>query len=104
MEKKEIKMKPVVGAQEGTHESTQPEKMNYTQVVDIANQLQSQNRELMMRLQNLSNVYHRLDYLFKVVENAAQFEEEFAKACAAEIQDIITIPAEKTTEEEPKKD
>lgn len=100
-ETKENEKQPIVGASNQPQKGGQPEKMSYEQVVDIANQLQSQNRELMNRLQNLANVYHRLDYLFKVVESPTQFDQVFVKACATEIQDIITIPSDK---EEPKKD
>ena len=100
MEKTErAKITPMRGADTGK----QPEKMSYEQVVDIANQLQSQNRELMMRMQGLADVYHRLDYLFKVVESAAQFDADFVKACTTEIQDIITIPKEEEKESEDNK-
>jgi hypothetical protein len=97
MEKTErAKITPMKGVETGK----QPEKMSYEQIVDIANQLQSQNRELMMRMQGLVDVYHRLDYLFKVIENASQFEAQFAQSCAAEIQDIITIPKEESEKSE----
>ena len=97
MEKTErAKITPMRGAETGK----QPEKMSYEQVVDIANQLQSQNRELMMRMQGLADVYHRLDYLFKVIENASQFEAKFVQSCATEIQEIITIPKKESGEPE----
>lgn len=100
-ESKEVKMTPTKGGKG----NAQPEKMSYEQMVNIANQLQGQNRELTMRLNNLANVYHRLDYLFKVLENAAQFKKEFVEKCATEIQDIITIPEEEESKpEESKKD
>ena len=51
-ESKEVKMTPTKGGKG----NAQPEKMSYEQMVNIANQLQGQNRELMMRLNNLANV------------------------------------------------
>ena len=86
-------------------DNPQPEKMSYEQMVNIATQLQGQNRELMVRLNNLANVYHRLDYLFKVLENPSPFKKEFIEKCVLEVQDIITIPEEdESKQEEVKKD
>ena len=42
-ESKEVKMTPTKGGKG----NAQPEKMSYEQMVNIANQLQGQNRELM---------------------------------------------------------
>lgn len=63
--------------------------------------LKSQNAQLMYQLQgaNLNNMFKRLDYLFKVVENAAMFDEAFVDQCIAEIKELMTPPEEEKTEE-----
>ena len=47
-----------------------------------------------MQLQqiNMSNLFKRLDYLFKVVEFREVFNADFAKRCADEIEGHITLP------------
>ena len=60
---------------------------------DIAG-LKSMNNQLLMQLQqiNMSNLFKRLDYLFKVVEFREVFNADFAKRCADEIEGHITLP------------
>lgn len=81
-----------------------PEKMSYEQLENIAHQLSEQSRQLYAKLQeaNMANVFKRLDYLFKVVENAHAFNEEFVAKCVAEIEDLMTVPeSEEETEDKP---
>ena len=87
-----VEMKP-------THEATRPEKMSYEQLENIAHQLSDQAKQLYAKLQeaNMVNMFKRLDYLFKVVENAHAFNEEFVTKCVDEIEDLMTVPE---TEEE----
>lgn len=85
-------------------EAARPEKMSYEQLENIAHQLSEQSRQLYAKLQeaNMANVFKRLDYLFKVVENAHAFSEEFVTKCVAEIEDLMTIPeSEEKTEDKP---
>lgn len=79
--------------------SNKPEKMSYEQLENIAHQLSEQSKQLYMKLQeaNMMNMFKRLDYLFKVVENNQMFSTEFLNKCIAEIEDIITVP--ETTED-----
>lgn len=98
-ENKEVKveMKP-------TLEAENPKKMSYEQLENIAHQLSNQVNQLYAKLQeaNLTNMFKRLDYLFKVVENAHAFNEEFVAKCVAEIEDLMTVPeTEKETEDKP---
>lgn len=71
-----------------------PEKMSYEQLENVAHQLSEQSRQLYAKLQeaNMANIFKRLDYLFKVVENAHTFNEEFVNKCIIEIEDLITVP------------
>ena len=83
MEEKEVK----------AHSS---EKLSYEELENVAHQLSEQNRQLYAKLQevNISNMFKRLDYLFKVVENASMFDLEFCTECTEEIKKLITIPEE----------
>ena len=70
-------------------EATRPEKMSYEQLENVAHQLSEQAKHLYAKLQeaNMTNMFKRLDYLFKVVENAHAFSEEFVAKCVAEIEE-----------------
>lgn len=86
-----------------THEAARPEKMSYEQLENIAHQLSNQAKQLYAKLQeaNMVNMFKRLDYLFKVVENAHAFNEEFVTKCVAEIEDLMTVPEKEETEDKP---
>lgn len=78
-------------------------KMSYEQLEDVAHQLSEQVRQLYAKLQesNLENMFKRLDYLFKVIENPHAFNEEFVSKCTSEIESLMTLP---DNEDEPKED
>lgn len=75
-------------------------KMSYEDLNNVATQLSAQVRSLYQRLQeaNMQNAFQRLNYLFKVLEQANHFQIEFVDKCALEIIDIMTIepPKEET--------
>lgn len=83
------------------------EKLSYEQLENVAHQLSEQNRQLYAKLQEMqvSNMFKRLDYLFKVVENTGVFSIDFHTRCVEEIESLMTIPEEpqeekkETTEE-----
>ena len=79
-------------------------KLSYEELQNVASQLSQQNQQLNLMLQqaNMTNIFKRLDYLFKVLENKDCFDSDFVIACADEIKDIITGPVEETKEEEEK--
>jgi hypothetical protein len=83
-------------------ETEQPQKMSYEQLEQVAHQLSEQARQLYGQLQksNLSNMFKRLDYLFKVVENGHMFKQDFLDRCVKEIEDIMTVPEEPENSEE----
>lgn len=83
--KKVVEMKP---------QGQRPEKMSYEQLENVAHQLSEQNRQLFAKLQelNMANVFKRLDYLFKVVEDGHVFEQDFLEKCIAEIESLMTVP------------
>jgi hypothetical protein len=79
------------------------EKMSYEQLENVAHQLSEQVRQLYAKLQeaNLENMFKRLDYLFRVVENAHSFSVDFVNKCTSEIESLMTLP---DPEDEPKED
>ena len=83
--KKVVEMKPQV---------QRPEKMSYEQLENVAHQLSEQNRQLFAKLQelNMANMFKRLDYLFKVVENGHMFKQDFLEKCIAEIESLMIVP------------
>ena len=83
-----VEMQPV------TKETERPEKMSYEQLEQVAHQLSEQARQLYSQLQksNMTNMFKRLDYLFKVVENGHIFKQDFLEKCIAEIEELMTVP------------
>lgn len=77
-------------------EAEKPQKMSYEQLEQVAHQLSEQARQLYGQLQksNLTNMFKRLDYLFKIVENGHMFKQDFLEKCINEIEDIMTVPEE----------
>ena len=47
-----------------------------------------------MKLQdaNMNNIFKRLDYLFKVVENGHMFKQDSLDKCIVELAELITVP------------
>lgn len=90
--KKVVEMEPQV---------QRPEKMSYEQLENVAHQLSEQNRQLFAKLQelNMANMFKRLDYLFKVIENGHMFKQDFLEKCIAEIESLITIPKQEEESE-----
>lgn len=83
--KKVVEMKP---------QMQRPEKMSYEQLEGVAHQLSEQNRQLFAKLQelNMANMFKRLDYLFKVIENGHMFKQDFLEKCIAEVESLMTVP------------
>ena len=84
----------VVKMQPTTKETERPAKMSYEQLENVAHQLSEQARQLYSQLQksNMTNMFKRLDYLFKVVENGHMFKQNFLEKCIAEIEELMTVP------------
>ena len=91
----EEQKKKVVKVQPATKDE-RPEKLSYEQLENVAHQLSEQAKQLYMKLQaaDMSNMFKRLDYLFKVVENGHMFKQDFLEKCIAEIEEIMTVPEE----------
>lgn len=72
------------------------EKLSYEQLEEVARQMESQLRQVYAKLQdsNMSNLFKRLDFLFKVLETEHMFPLAFVQTCADEIKSILTIQEE----------
>lgn len=78
------------------------QKMSYEELEQLAAQLSQQSQQLYARLQqaDMTNMFKRLDYLFKVVENHNQFPAEFVTTCVTEIMNIMDIQDTEDIKEE----
>ena len=89
MEKKEVEFKK---------SEVSKDKLTYEQLENVCHQLSEQSRTLYQKLQEASmeNFFKRLDYLFKVVDNAIAFTsrgyQDFISKCVEEIVTSMQIP------------
>ena len=88
----------VVDMQPTAKEIERSEKMSYEQLENVAHQLSEQAKQLYMKLQdaNMNNIFKRLDYLFKVVENGHMFKQDFLDKCITEIEELMPVPEEES--------
>ena len=63
-------------------------KLSYEELENVANNLYARLQQAEM-----SNMFKRLDYLFKVVKYSGAFTPAFVESCVAEIEGVLTIPA-----------
>lgn len=75
-------------------EKNTKEKLSYEQLVEICNQLETKYKQLVQQYMQVqqNQIFMRLDFLFKVVENSNNFSVEFANKCVSEIENLLTIP------------
>ena len=80
---------------------TQEEKIPYDKLYQIATSLNDTNKQLQLRLNELSlgNFFTRLEFLFKVVKFADKFPEDFVKTTVDEIVESMTIDKQEPNEE-----
>ena len=82
--------------------SQENKKLSYEELNEVCIRLEQQNQYLVRELQkaNLTNMFKRLDYLFKVVEYSHSFgDAEFVGNCIEEIKEAMTINTEEGKEE-----
>ena len=84
------------------NEVKEGQKFSYEQLEAIARQLSEQNNQLIAKIKELQmgNMFKRIDYLFKILENAHMFGEAFVTNCSKEIEEFMTIPNKELPEEE----
>ena len=76
-------------------------KLSYEELKNIAGQLQQQNKMLVEQMYKARNeeMYKRIDYLFKVLENKDSFSTGFCHGVANEIEDVLTIEDQEEVKE-----
>lgn len=62
--------------------------------------LERQNHQKEMHELQMFNMFKRLDFLFKVVENAPMFPAEFVENITKEVVDLLSLPNEQENKEE----
>lgn len=82
--------------------AVEPKKLTYEELENVAKELYTKCSEMATEIQRMrvDNSFKRLDYLFKALEFYSLLDSEFVKACAKEIQEMMTIPEEVTDNEE----
>lgn len=75
-------------------------KPSYEQLEQIAQVLQQKYLQAENNIRAINMTSIRLDYLFKVLDKAQYFSEEFINKCAKEIEDIVDIKEEEIIPEE----
>lgn len=73
-------------------DKVEEKKLGYDELKNVCGQLQQQNafmREQLLKSRN-EELYKRIDYLFKVVENKQAFSNVFYDNVVNEIEDILT--------------
>lgn len=73
-----------------TMEEKQP-KLSYEDLEKVAAVLQQRLINTESKLKGIDYTAIRLNYLFKVIENAAAFSPEFVERAVKEVEDILTI-------------
>ena len=74
-------------------DKVEEKKLSYEELKNVCGQLQQQNafmREQMLKMHN-EELYKRIDYLFKVVENKQAFSNVFYDHAVNEIEEILTL-------------
>ena len=77
-------------------EENKKKELSYDELKNVAGQLSQQNQQLNMMLQqaNMTNMFKRVDYLFKILEFKDCFDSEFVITCSDEIKEFMTPPVE----------
>ena len=62
--------------------------------------LEKQKHQRELESCNMFNMFKRLEFLFKVVENAPMFPVDFVEGVTKEVVDLLSIPKEQENKEE----
>lgn len=86
-----------------------PQELTREQLVGMLHQMSEQDRKLfeenkqlrgVIEEMNMTNLFKRLDYLFKVITEGNKYlTTEFKSKCAQEIEFLMTQPEQETPEE-----
>lgn len=95
-EKKVVEMKPILGKKKVEKKELTSEGQNAPsaeQLTQLVDQLYNRNQQLVEALneKNTALMFKRMDYLFKVMEYAHMFNDDFVYKCAEELQKTLDI-------------
>lgn len=78
------------------------DKLSYEQLKELAIQSTNQARRMYQELQMAQNheFIARINFLFKVLEFAKYFEDDYVRGCSKEISRVLELPKEEDLKEE----
>lgn len=102
-EKKNGKTVALNAAVEKARGNKEEQKLTYEQLNNVCQNLYLENQKLLQQVQqlNMTNAFRRLDYLFKVVENADIIKDaDFIGTCIDEIKEAMIVHEPEEEEKE----
>lgn len=72
-------------------ETQQGNKISYEELLNVANQLQVQNRKMQQQLYQLMEEHSviRMNFLFEIVKNSSMFQKDTVEECIKEIEESL---------------
>lgn len=73
------------------------DSLNKQQLIDIVTRQNKmlQDADALIRKINVDNIFTRLDFLFRVLDHADDFDNNFINQCRQEIVELMTIKPKK---------
>ena len=104
-EKKEVKkeVKPTMKVMGGKgNAETEPRKLSYEQLAELATQLDRRCREQQKQIVELSDFvyFKQMEFMFEVIKNYSSFPPEFVERVAEDIQNRM-YPKQEETDDTP---
>ncbi len=94
---KVVEMNPKASGEE----AKQDNKISYEELVNVANQLQVQNRKMQQQLYQLMEEHSviRMNFLFEIVKNSNMFQKDTVEECIKEIEESLFTSYKESEEE-----
>ena len=94
---KVVEMNPKASGEE----VKQDNKISYEELVNVANQLQIQNRQMQQRLYQLMEEHSviRMNFLFEIVKNSNMFQKDTVEESIKEIEESLFTSYKESEEE-----
>lgn len=94
---KVVEMNPKASGEE----EQQDNKISYEELVNVANQLQVQNRKMQQQLYQLMEEHSviRMNFLFEIVKNSSMFQKDTVEESIKEIEESLFTSYKESEEE-----
>lgn len=94
---KVVEMNPKASGEE----AQQDNKISYEELVNVANQLQVQNRKMQQQLYQLMEEHSviRMNFLFEIVKNSNMFQKDTVEESIKEIEESLFTSYKESEEE-----